>query len=137
MVVERYSFKSKTWGVVQIPGTEEFHTGYEHEWSWSLGNIWDFARAHGTPSSRMEIGTNVIFRQRPFKVDGWSRGRSAANFHGKFQGSDVQYELSMDGTGALWDFVLSGAFPIVGGYIIGDWTFAKQGQSIFLKPVFN
>jgi hypothetical protein len=133
MSAEIHAFKSKSWGVIPVPGSDgEFHTGWEGEWSWPGG--WEFRKQHGDPKDHMLVGQNAVFRARSFKVTGFGRGRSAANFYGHFKGSTFKYEMGMEGTAAIFDGLQDGGLVLDGGYIIGDWTFAKQGQSIFLRP---
>ncbi len=134
MQVELAPFKSKTWGIVTLPGQpDHFHTGYEREWNGP--NRWDLNRSIGEPKANMQIGTNAIITGL-FRIDNWSRGRSAANFHGHFKDHpNVSYEMSMDGTGDLWTLVQDGIFPLRDGYIEGRFTFSKNGQNIFIKPL--
>lgn len=133
MQVELVPFKSKSWGIIALPGhSDHFHTGYEHEWN--LSDRWELNKTVGTPNANMQIGTNAIITGL-FRIDNWSRGRSAANFHGHFRSrSGVSYAMSMDGVGLLWELVQNGKFPLKNGYIEGRFTFTKNGQNIFLKP---
>jgi hypothetical protein len=142
MRVEPVKFKSKAWGVTPLPGIPgHYFTGYEHEWgNYTTGtlNRYEYARQHGTPSEQMRIGENVIFRDADFRIDTSRRGRSAANFIGHFRNSDmVPYVLSMDGTGDLFTAIQTGRFPLIDGYVRGDWTIVKQGQNIFLRPLLE
>lgn len=132
---ESITFKSKTWGVIPMPdGSGEFFTGWQGQWGYSTQG-WDWQKQHGEPHDCMLIGQNAIFRQRPFHIASMGRGRSAANFYGTFVDSPQTYELSMDGTMDVLRAMQDGRMPIVDGHIVGDWTFAKQGQNIFLKPL--
>lgn len=142
MQIEPITFRSKSWGIIETPFLPgHFHTGYEKEWGYGfdpavLGgrSIWDLERQYGRPNTLMQIGKNVIITGA-FRIDGFSRGRSAANFHGHFKGHEkVAYDVSMDGTAELLDVIQDGKYPVNDGYIEGRYTFAKNGQSIFLKP---
>ncbi len=121
----------KSWGVIALPDKPgHYHTGYVGQWA--NGN-WR-SSAGRKPEECMVIGENVVITH-DFKIDSMSRGRSAANFSGHFRGhEEVSYEFGMQGTMQLIELLQSGAFWIVDGYIVGRWTFAKQGSSMFLKP---
>lgn len=133
MKIDLIDFPSKTWGIIPLPNIiDHFHTGYENEWNGA--QRWDIFRQHGVPKEKMQIGTNAIIHGL-FHIDGYSRGRSAANFHGHFKDHDaVKYDLSMDGANSLWQYIQHGDFPLRDGYFYGQFTFVKNGQNIFLKP---
>lgn len=137
VAVEMVAFKSKSWGVIPMyDGSGEFFTGWQGQWGYTSPD-WEHQKAHGVPQVNMLIGQNAIFRQRPFQIDTMGRGRSAANFYGKFRDSDHGYDLSMDGTLDTILAIQDGRMKIVDGYIVGDWTFSKNGQNIFLRPYFG
>jgi hypothetical protein len=119
-------FKSKSWGIIPILNAEgHFFTGYVSQWDYG---------SDAKAKDRMEIGTNAII-EGDFQIDGMSRGRSAANFSGHFRDHPkVSYEFGMQGTTQLLFLIQAGTFPIVDGYIAGVWTFAKQGESVFMCP---
>jgi hypothetical protein len=132
--VELVPFKSKSWGVVPLPGNpDHFHTGYELEWNHR--DRWDLNRSIGEPKKNMLIGQNAII-DGEFRITGWSRGRSAANFQGHFRGHEgVSYELSMEGAAEVFRLLQDGTFPLDGGYMAGRFTFGKFGSSFFLRPL--
>lgn len=141
MRTETVKFKSTAWGVIPLPNFPgHYFTGYEHEWDRrhlpAGTNQYAYVREHGTPSVQMRIGENAIIRCADFRIEGARRGRSAANFIGHFRETrDVDYVLSMEGTASLFLAIQNGRFPLVDGYVRGDWTFVKQGQNIFLRPL--
>ncbi len=134
MKAEMVPMKSRAWGVVPLSGTDEFFTGWQGQWGYTSED-WDRQRTVGTPHDCMLVGQNAIFRQRAFKINSMGRGRSAANFYGTFQDSEVGYDLSMDGTLDVILAMQDGRMTIQDGFIVGDWTFSKNGQNIFLKPL--
>jgi len=118
----------KTWGVIPHPKYEgHFHTGWEHEriGGWSDG--W-------TLSSKMENCKNAILTG-DFHVDNFTRGRSATGVEGHFRGHEkVSYVISLDGIAKVFGMIQQGKFVVTDGYFSSQWTFIKQGQSIFITP---
>jgi hypothetical protein len=137
MIIEPIKFKSKSWGVIELPyAPGHYHTGYEREWP--LVGTWDehhdATTKIGVPVENMKIGENVIITGL-FRLVGMSRGRSAANFSGHFRKHEnVSYDFGMQGAMTLISYIQMGLFPVKDGFIDGRWTFAKQGNSIFLTP---
>lgn len=127
MNYERINRPKKTWGIIELrskPG--HFHTGY-------VGYNWR-AKEEGNPAERMEIGVNVIITG-DVQFDGMSRGHSAANFQCHFRGhEDVTYDFAMSGALDLIQLLAAEKMSVEDGYIRGQWTIAKQGMSMFLKP---
>lgn len=134
MKTELVAFKSKSWGIVAMPNHPgHFYTGYDN--SWDRGAAFASNQGLGAPKTLMQIGTNAIIDE-PFQIKGFSRGRSAANFSGEFKSyPGFSYELGMEGVNDVIAKIQSGEFAIEDGYIVGRWTFAKQGQSFFLRPL--
>jgi hypothetical protein len=114
--------KQKTWAL---------HDSGDHLGHFATGFI---GYNHAADDADEDLGRNAIITG-DFHIDGMSRGRSAANFNGHFRGhEEAGYQLGMAGMADLLLLIQSGTFRIVDGYISGRWTFAKQGQSVFLMP---
>ena len=122
------SKKKMTWGYVKHPKHDgHFYTGYSEPYYYG-GTL--------NPKANMHVGENVVITGE-FKITSMGRGRSAAYFGGSFRHhDDVNYDVSMSG---MFEYIqmLQECQDIDNedGYVLSEWTFAKQGQQIFLKPL--
>lgn len=116
--IKPITMKSSSWGIVPHDRDGHFFTGFVG------GGI------------EMLHGQNVIITDA-FQVEKMRRGRSAAEFTGHFSGAmSIAYQMGMESMLHIIQNLQSGRFTIdPTGYIVGDWTFKKQGQNILLHPV--
>jgi hypothetical protein len=133
----------KKWKIYQDVKTGIIHSGYDEIGTLSMwgvkreytedGERWVTKWPRDSVPYELKPIDNIIFHARikPVKV---TRGRSSALVFFEDRDHLHKYHTGLAGTMAIMKGVADEVITAKAGYLVGLWTFKKQGNGIYIFP---